>query len=119
MAAKYGQHFLSNRHAAERIAGALEISASDTVLEIGPGKGALTQYLLKAKHLAIVEVDEEMVALLKARFASTPSVHLFHEDILEFDFAQLEALAPGQPVKVVGNLPYNLTSPILRRLSDW
>ncbi len=117
MGAKYGQHFLINKHAIDRIAESLAISSDDIVLEIGPGKGSLTAALLKAKSLNIVEVDEQMIALLKSRFGAMPNVHLFHEDILKFDFEGLGTV--GGPVKVVGNLPYNLTSPILRKLSEW
>ena len=120
MAAKYGQHFLTNQHAAQRIADAMQIGPDDAVLEIGPGKGSLTAYLLKAKVVAIVEVDPEMIELLKARFTSVPQVRLFHDDILKFNFPKLMAINPSRsPYKIVGNLPYNLTSPILRRLSEW
>jgi len=120
MGAKYGQHFLVNQHAAERIALAMQLGPADAVLEIGPGKGALTAFLLKAQQVAVVEVDPEMIALLKARFGSVPNVRVFQADILEFDFARLSEANQGRsPFKVVGNLPYNLTSPILRRLSDW
>jgi 16S rRNA (adenine1518-N6/adenine1519-N6)-dimethyltransferase len=119
MAAKYAQHFLTNRHAAERIVAALNLTPEDAVLEIGPGKGALTAFLLPAKLVAVVEVDAEMVALLQSRFGSNPKIKIFHSDILEFDFDALKSLNGGRPFKVVGNLPYNLTSPILRRLCDW
>lgn len=91
------------------------LSAHDRVVEIGPGKGSLTAFLLVAGDISIVEIDPEMIDLLKARFGSMPKVKLFQSDILKFDFA---LLGPG-PFKVVGNLPYNLTSPILRRLSEW
>ncbi len=93
----------------------MEITPSDRVLEIGPGKGSLTAFLLKAGLVAIVEIDPEMVELLKTRFGSVPNVKLLQSDILKFDFSLLGA----GPFKVVGNLPYNLTSPILRRLSEW
>lgn len=120
MGAKYGQHFLVNQHAAERIALSMELNGEDNVLEIGPGKGSLTAFLLKAKNIAIIEIDPDMIDLLKARFGSVPNVKLFQSDILKFDFSKLDALNPTRaPFKVVGNLPYNLTSPILRRLSEW
>ncbi|MCG3205179.1 MAG: Ribosomal RNA small subunit methyltransferase A [Elusimicrobia bacterium] len=134
MGAKYGQHFLVNSHAAERIVASMGLGAEDSVLEIGPGKGALTAFLLKAHYLAIVEIDPDMVALLQGRFKSFPQVNLFQADILRFDFSRLNGSISGpsstrqpigredgtkKPFKVVGNLPYNLTSPILRRLSDW
>lgn len=120
MGAKYGQHFLINRHASERIVESVHIEPDDAVVEIGPGKGALTAFLSKARAVAIIEIDTDMVALLRSRFGSMPQVHLFHADILKFDFNELTHLkTPGKQFKVIGNLPYNLTSPILRRLSEW
>lgn len=120
MAAKYAQHFLINRHAAERIVNSLAISPEDAVLEIGPGKGALTAYLLRAQTVAVVEIDSEMVELLKNRFGSNSKIHIFHADVLDFDFKQLPKLTGNKSIfKVVGNLPYNLTSSILRKLSEW
>jgi len=116
MAAKFAQHFLTNQHAAERIAGALELKKGDALLEIGPGKGTLTAYFLAATKLVIVEVDPEMVTRLQQRFASFPNIQIIHKDILDLD---LNALSEAGSFKVVGNLPYNLTSPILRMLSDW
>lgn len=114
---RYGQHFLSNRHAAERIAGEVAAGATDDVLEIGPGKGALTPLLLAARRLIVVEVDERMVEVLRRRFSSNkPNLTIVHQDFLEFN---LDTLPSERPFKVVGNLPYNLTSPILRKLSDW
>lgn len=120
MARAYGQHFLSNKHAVDRIIDALQITPADVVLEIGPGKGVLTAGLLKAKTVAVVEVDPVMIQKLQDRFGFAPYVKVFHADILEFDFSELDKFAPPNgKTKVVGNLPYNLTSPILRRLSDW
>ena len=117
MSARYGQHFLSNRHAAERIAAEVGAGPSDSVLEIGPGKGALTPLLVGAGRLVVVEVDERMVELLRRRFAAANSnLEIVHQDFLEFD---LSALGGNGAFKVVGNLPYNLTSPILRKLSEW
>lgn len=117
MSARYGQHFLSNRHAAERIGAEVGAGPDDAVLEIGPGKGALTPHLLAAKRVVVVEVDERMVSVLRAKYASNkPNLEIVHSDILEFD---LSTLVSPAPFKVVGNLPYNLTSPILRKLSQW
>ncbi len=115
MGAKYGQHFLINKHAAERIVDSMKLTPDQSVLEIGPGKGALTALMLKARSIGVVEIDDEMVGLLKNRFGPTSNVRIFHADILKFDFSELGT----GPFKVVGNLPYNLTSPILRRLSEW
>ena len=117
MAAKYAQHFLINQHAADRIVESLSLGANDHVIEIGPGKGALTGRLTGAKTLGVIEIDPEMVKILAKKFAAFPHVRIFHSDVLKFDFAGLPVTDP--PYKVVGNLPYNLTSPILRRLADW
>jgi len=115
MPARYAQHFLKDLEASHRIVEALKISPSDSVLEIGPGKGALTSILIdKADHVVAVEVDQGLVKELEERFASNPKVQVVRGDILKFDFQGLQGR-----FKVVGNLPYNLTSPILRRLSDW
>lgn len=121
MSAKYGQHFLTNRHAADRIVEALSLSSTQAVLEIGPGKGALTGRLIeKAARVVVVEVDEEMVQDLRSRWGSRPNLTIVHGDILSFDLDSAAAeLSPASPFRVVGNLPYNLTSPILRRLSLW
>lgn len=119
MGAKYGQHFLSNQHAAERIADCLQLSPDDDLIEIGPGKGTLTTFFLKVKRCVIIEVDGDMVSLLQKRFQTSPQIEIVHDDILEFDWAKLSSNNSAAPFKVVGNLPYNLTSPILRRLSDW
>lgn len=115
MGAKYGQHFLINKHAIDRIVEALELTSSDSVLEIGPGKGALTAALMAKAPVSAVEVDPDMIQLLKSRFGSNPRFQLFPGDILEFNFSKLGTAS----YKVAGNLPYNLTSPILRRLSEW
>jgi 16S rRNA (adenine1518-N6/adenine1519-N6)-dimethyltransferase len=114
MAVKYGQHLLSNRHAAERIVQALSLTAEDKVLEIGPGKGALTSYMLNAGHITVIDIDPEMIEKLRNRFISQKNVSVVQSDILEFDLNALDGVW-----KVVGNLPYNLTSPILRKLADW
>ena len=120
MGAKYGQHFLINRHAAERIVDSLRLMPEETVLEIGPGRGALTSLLLeKAGRVVAVEIDPEMVDLLRGKFGQRSNLVLMAVDILAFDLDAVDALAPGAPFKIVGNLPYNLTSPILRKLSGW
>ncbi len=117
MGAKFGQHFLTNRHAAERIGEKVGVGPDVDVLEIGPGRGALTPFLFGARRVVVVEVDDAMVDLLRRRYASNkPNLEIIHRDFLEFDLNTLSAPAP---FKVVGNLPYNLTSPILRKLCEW
>lgn len=115
MAAKYAQHFLINAHAAERIVDALQLTDKDTVLEIGPGKGALTTLLLaKAKKVVAIEVDAEMTETLRKKFSARANFEVLNIDILDFDLARLSGVE-----KIIGNLPYNLTSPILRKVCAW
>ncbi len=117
MGAKYGQHFLINRHASERIGAEVAAKAGDSILEIGPGKGAITGLLLEASHVVVVEIDDEWAQLLSQRYSgANPNVDVINTDFLKFD---LSALKSEQPFKIVGNLPYNLTSPILRKLQMW
>src|SRR5437870_690917 len=107
MSPKYAQHFLTNRHAAERIVEALNLSPTDEVLEIGPGKGALTSLLVtKAKHVVAIEIDRELADHLRKKFGSADRLTVIQSDVLKFDLNSL-----ASKFKIVGNLPYNLTSP--------
>jgi 16S rRNA (adenine1518-N6/adenine1519-N6)-dimethyltransferase len=108
---KFGQHFLEPSWA-DRLVEAIAPGATDRFLEIGPGPGALTVRLAsRVAQLTAVEIDAELVAALAPRVP--PSVLLVHADFLEFDLGSL----PGDgPVRVAGNLPYNISSPILFRL---
>ncbi len=115
MSARFAQHFLTNRHAVERIIAAVGVEPTSQILEIGPGKGVLTAFLQNAGRLVVVEIDSRMVERLRARFPSAPHLTIVEDDILSFDLATLL----DQGWTVVGNLPYNLTSPILRKLSVW
>lgn len=107
-----GQHFLVDQHYIARIVAAIRPQAGERMVEIGPGPGALTRPLLETlDHLDVVEVDREMVARLQAEFpAERLSVHAV--DALLYDFAGL-----GPALRVVGNLPYNISSPLLFHLA--
>lgn len=109
---KLGQHFLRSSSALQRIVSALDAQPEDTILEIGPGKGALTQVLLAAGlRVEAVEVDPELVEYLGATWPPEQhALRVHHHDVLEADLTQ------WGPVLLVGNLPYYITSPILRRL---
>jgi len=108
---KYGQHFLQAAWA-DRLIDALAPQASDHFLEIGPGPGVLTTRLARrVAHLTAVEIDRDMVAALLP--GAPPNVTIVPADILAFDIA---ALTVASPLRVAGNLPYNLSSPILFRL---
>jgi 16S rRNA (adenine1518-N6/adenine1519-N6)-dimethyltransferase len=109
---RFGQHFLEDRGVVRAIIDAMAPRREDAVVEIGPGLGALTAPLLeRIDRLHVVEIDRDLCARLRARFA--PERLAVHEgDALEFDFATLPA-----PLRVVGNLPYNISTPLLFHLS--
>jgi 16S rRNA (adenine1518-N6/adenine1519-N6)-dimethyltransferase len=117
---KLGQNFLRDPQAIQRIAASLGDLSTRTVVEIGPGKGAITDLLAtKAKHLIAVELDRELAWNLQERFLPEkgfPNVTVTRQDVLQFDFAAAASNA-GQRLLVVGNLPYYITSPILLRLA--
>ncbi len=124
---KLGQHFLADPAAALRIIEALGDISQSTVLEIGPGRGALTSLLAKrARRLIAIELDRVLAAQLRMNFALAPNVEIIEGDILAIDFDTLFGPKPGstrpgmtqapEAVRVVGNLPYFITSDILLRL---
>ncbi len=113
---RFGQHFLHESAVIDRIVRAAALKPGDAVVEIGPGLGALTDALLEAAgRLDVVELDRDLAARLKARF--DPEVVRVHQiDALRFDFAGLSE--ERGPLRVVGNLPYNISTPILFHLVD-
>jgi 16S rRNA (adenine1518-N6/adenine1519-N6)-dimethyltransferase len=124
---KLGQHFLASEDLAERVVDTLGDVSQDTVLEIGPGRGIMTSLLAKrVRRLIAVELDRVMAAQLRLKFGMARNVEVIEADILAIDFDSLFGPKPGlsqpgielkpQPVKVVGNLPYYITSDILLRL---
>ena len=113
---KLGQHFLRDEDAIRRIAAGLEPLAGRTVVEIGPGQGAITRELVRsARHVIAVEFDRELVPWLRAEFPAD-RLTVVEQDVLQFDFAGAAAEA-GQRLLVAGNLPYYITSPILLKLA--
>ncbi len=116
---RFGQHFLVRADLAQRIVdiAGLGDAGEGTVLEIGPGRGAMTEMLrAKAKTLVVVEIDRDLVRELRARYASQENVHIIEADVLRLD---LEAeLGDQAPVTVVANLPYNISTPLLGRFFD-
>jgi 16S rRNA (adenine1518-N6/adenine1519-N6)-dimethyltransferase len=106
-----GQHFLNDRRILQRIVDALELTGSDTVVEVGPGRGSLSDLLApRAQRLVLIEIDRMLAARLRDRFADVTSVSIVEADVLTVDLA---AVAGAGPFKVVGNVPYNITTPIL------
>jgi 16S rRNA (adenine1518-N6/adenine1519-N6)-dimethyltransferase len=114
---RFGQHFLHDRSVLERIARELAPRGDAAVVEIGPGRGALTELLLgKSRTLDVIEIDRDLAATLAARWGDAPGFALHVTDALEFDFAAL-ARARGQRLRVIGNLPYNISTPLLFHLA--
>ena len=124
---KLGQHFLASEDLAERVVDALDDISQSTVLEIGPGRGMLTSLLARrARRLIAVELDRVLAAQLRLKFGMARNVEIIEADVLAIDFDSLFGPKPGlgrpgidikpEPVKVVGNLPYYITSDILLRL---
>jgi 16S rRNA (adenine1518-N6/adenine1519-N6)-dimethyltransferase len=109
---RYGQHFLHDPGVLERMVASLDPGIEDGILEIGPGTGALTEAILeRVPHLHAVEIDGRLVAHLRLRFPPH-RVTVLEDDALRIDFTSL-ARTLGRPVRVVGNLPYNVSSPLL------
>jgi 16S rRNA (adenine1518-N6/adenine1519-N6)-dimethyltransferase len=110
---RFGQHFLHDRHFVARIIEAIHPLPGDRVVEIGPGLGALTRPLLeRLTHLDVIEIDRDIVARLRAEYRPERlSIHA--GDALRFDFPAL-----GRDLRIVGNLPYNISTPLLFHLSD-
>jgi len=105
-----GQHFLSDVRILGKIADALELTGRETVLEIGPGRGALTDLLApRARRLVAIEFDRALAELLRRKYAGKPNVEIVQGDVLEADFT---ALANG-PYVLAGNVPYYITTPII------
>jgi 16S rRNA (adenine1518-N6/adenine1519-N6)-dimethyltransferase len=113
---RFGQNFLVSPGVIRKIVDAVAPRAGDTVVEIGPGLGALTEPLLeRIEQLHVVEIDRDLIARLRERFP--PERLVIHEgDALAFDFG---ALKGAGPLKIVGNLPYNISSPLLFHLADY
>lgn len=114
-----GQNFLLHPHQARRIVDALDLSPGDVVLEIGPGLGALTALLAASvREVLALEVDQALAAFLREElFAGQAKVRIVSQDVLKFDVMAFSREA-GQRLKVVGNLPYHITSPLLFKLMD-
>ncbi len=117
---KYGQNFLTDRHILEKIIAAAQITKEDCVLEIGPGIGTMTQYLAEAAGTVVaVEIDKGLIPVLQETLAEYDNVIIKNADILKIDINQMAAAYhDGKPVKVVANLPYYITTPIIMALFE-
>lgn len=117
---KYGQNFLIDTHVLEKIMDAAEITKEDCVVEIGPGIGTMTQYLAeRAKEVVAVEIDKNLIPILEETLSEYDNVTIINEDILKVDLNRIvEEKNQGRPVKVVANLPYYITTPIIMGLFE-
>ena len=117
---KYGQNFLIDAHIPEKIVEAAGVTGSDCVLEIGPGIGSLTQYLAEAAgQVVAVEIDKTLIPVLADTLSEYNNVTVINEDVLKVDIADIVANHnAGKPIKVVANLPYYITTPIIMKLFE-
>ena len=117
---KFGQNFLIDTHVLEKIILAAGVTKEDCVLEIGPGIGTMTQYLAEAAgHVVAVEIDSNLIPILKETLADYDNVTVIHADILKTDINELtQKFNGGRPIKVVANLPYYITTPIIMGLFE-
>jgi 16S rRNA (adenine1518-N6/adenine1519-N6)-dimethyltransferase len=114
-----GQNLLQDERSINEIVEALDLHPDETVIEIGPGRGALTASLLKrARDVLAVEFDRDMIAILNERFGGCGNFHLVNEDALSVDLTRLLTPVKSVRVKLVANLPYNISTPILQRLIE-
>ncbi len=117
---KFGQNFLIDTHVLDKIISAAEITKDDFVLEIGPGIGTMTQYLAcAAREVVAVEIDKALIPILEDTLQEYSNVTVFNEDILRVDIKKLaDEHNGGKPIKVVANLPYYITTPIIMGLFE-
>ena len=117
---KFGQNFLIDTHVLEKIIAAAEVTKDDFVLEIGPGIGTMTQYLCEhARAVTAVEIDKNLIPILADTLGAYDNVEIINEDILKVDIAKLaQEKNDGRPIKVVANLPYYITTPIIMGLFE-
>ena len=115
---QFGQNFLTDPYYLEKIVQAISPSSEDALVEIGPGQGALTDFLVAAKplHLDLIELDRDLIPALQRRF-DQPFVKIIAQDALTVDYQSL--VVDNRPLKVVGNLPYNISTPLLFHLASF
>ena len=117
---KFGQNFLIDTHVLEKIIAAAGVTEDDCVLEIGPGIGTMTQYLAEhARSVVAVEIDKNLIPILQETLKEYENITVINDDILEVDINKLtEEYNGGRPIKVVANLPYYITTPIIMGLFE-
>ena len=117
---KYGQNFLIDEHVLNKIIAAAELTKDDYVIEIGPGIGTMTQRMAPlCKHVTAIEIDKELIPILSETLSEYDNVDVINEDVLKVDLKSLiDEKNDGKPVKVVANLPYYITTPIIMGLLE-
>ncbi|MBD3658076.1 MULTISPECIES: 16S rRNA (adenine(1518)-N(6)/adenine(1519)-N(6))-dimethyltransferase RsmA [Marinobacter] len=111
---RFGQNFLHDPGVIERIVRAINPAPDDAMVEIGPGLGALTEEILAVNpNLQVVELDRDLIPVLRTKFFNYPNFRIHEADALSFDFSQL---ATDKPLRIVGNLPYNISTPLIFHL---
>jgi 16S rRNA (adenine1518-N6/adenine1519-N6)-dimethyltransferase len=115
---RFGQNFLHDHHVIDNILAAVAAKPGDNIAEIGPGQGAITEGILKATdgHLNVIELDRDLIPIIEGKFNHYPGFKINQGDALEFDFSQL---TQEKPMKVVGNLPYNISTPLIFHLLEY
>ena len=112
-----GQNFLVDPNYQKKIVDALDLRADDELIEIGPGTGAITQHLVgKVRRFTAIELDDQLAAALRDRYADVPGFHLVHQDVLQTPITEISENI--EAAKIVGNIPYHITSPLLFRLLE-
>ncbi len=115
---RFGQHFLHDSHVIQKIIHAVSPQSDQHIVEIGPGQGVLTEFLIpRSGRVDAVEIDRDLAAFLREHFKSFPHFYLHEMDVLKFDFSTLTEKPAS--LRVVGNLPYNISTPLLFHLFDY
>ena len=117
---KFGQNFLIDTHVLDKIIRAADITEDDFVVEIGPGIGTMTQYLASAAgHVVAIEIDKALIPILQDTLSGYHNVTILHNDVMKVDLEELaEKMNQGRPIKIVANLPYYITTPIIMGLFE-
>ncbi len=115
---RFGQNFLVDDHVIRQILAAIKPRPDDNMVEIGPGQGAITAPLLDAvQQLHVIELDRDLIPRLQQQFIQHSGLHIHAADALQFDYGQLTS--PGRPLRIVGNLPYNISTPLIFHLLSY
>jgi 16S rRNA (adenine1518-N6/adenine1519-N6)-dimethyltransferase len=114
---RFGQNFLQSPHVIHKIISTINAQPNDNLIEIGPGLGALTKFLLaQVNHLNVIEIDRDLASQLAVTLGESQKLTIYAEDVLNFDFRESYFLKNPKHMRIVGNLPYNITTPLIFHL---